>query len=238
MATKYWLKFYYEVIDDPKMGRLPDNLWRRFFECCALAGELDQSGRLPSLSDISWRLRVDTGTLETEFEQLARIDLLDYRADNVLDGHWVVTNFEKRQSAMSKAEFMRRKRDEERKDHYYDVTNTVTISNTDKDIDKDIDKEANDNLYQELLTAFINLSQLPLFGNPKPRDNDTLNEWVANECTISDIQEAINYASENGLTIVSPASIRKGVMIARSNRLRQPTKETYADKLTKAGYRD
>ena len=249
MATKYWLKFFYEVVDDPKMGRLPDNLWRRFFECCAIAGELNQHGRLPPLTDISWRLRIDIGTLESEFDQLARIGLFDFRADNVLDGYWMVTNFEKRQKAMPKAEFMRRKRDEERQDHYYGVTEYVTNGKTDKDKDKDKDKESifpfpeisteaqpEDNRYRLLLGAFFTAAKLPLADNLRPRDNEAVNQWVENECTVEDIEAAVRYSTDNELTIVGPASIHKGVMIARGNRLRQPKKMSTVDMLKAAGY--
>lgn len=53
MAAKYWIKLYHEILHDPKMGRLPDNLWRRCIELFLLAGELgaevdeDDKGHLP-----------------------------------------------------------------------------------------------------------------------------------------------------------------------------------------------
>ena len=109
-----WIKFYIETLDDPKMGRLPDNLWRRFFECCLLAGDLagsrDLGGRLPSLSDISWRLRIDEEILRSEFDQLVRVGLVDYSSTNPVDEFWYVVNYVKRQSTMTAKERMRRKR--------------------------------------------------------------------------------------------------------------------------------
>lgn len=129
----HWIKFWVEVIDDPKMGRLSDNLWRRFFECCALAGELNQDGRIPSVPDIAWRLRVDEETLRIEFDQLSRIGLLDHIAVDPLDHHWIVTNFDKRQSTMSAAERMRRKRKRDQlQDSYGASYETVTARNTEK----------------------------------------------------------------------------------------------------------
>ena len=54
MASSYWINAYYEILDDPKMGRLlSDHIWRRAIEFFLLAGE---GGCLPSVRDIAWRL--------------------------------------------------------------------------------------------------------------------------------------------------------------------------------------
>lgn len=47
MASKYWIKLYHEILDDHKMGRLPDRLWRRVIELILLAGEQDDEGLHP-----------------------------------------------------------------------------------------------------------------------------------------------------------------------------------------------
>jgi len=143
MASNYWIKFYHEILDDPKMGRLPDNLWRRFYECCLMAGELQQDGRIPAIQDIAWRLRIEEETLRTEFDQMARIGLLDFVADP-LDEHWIVMNFANRQSPMSGAERVKRHRETQKKQHYYGSCNdNVTIRYTEKETEEeeDIEKE-------------------------------------------------------------------------------------------------
>ena len=66
----YWFKFYTEVIDDPKMGLLPDRLWRRFFELCALAKRANQDGRLPGVKDLAWMLRLPEDELAADLEGL------------------------------------------------------------------------------------------------------------------------------------------------------------------------
>ena len=58
MASYYWAKFYIEILDDPKMGRLPDRLWRRTCELILLAKERAIDGSLPPLHDMAWRLRL------------------------------------------------------------------------------------------------------------------------------------------------------------------------------------
>ena len=59
MASRYWIKLYHEILDDPKMGRLPDALFRRAIELFLIAGENGRDGGLPALADIAWRLRAD-----------------------------------------------------------------------------------------------------------------------------------------------------------------------------------
>ena len=230
MASNYWIKWWIEVIDDPKMGRLPDNLWRRFSECCCLAGEVNEDGRLPAIHDIAWRLHIEEETLRGEFDQLARIGLLDF-INKPLDEHWAVVNFSKRQSRMSGAERVKRHRENNRKQEYYETCNeVVTDCYTDTDTDTD-------NRYRLFVTAFINASKLPLFGDMKPRDNEALNRWIENDCIVEDIIAAVAYSSDNGLPIVGPASVDKGVMIARSNRLRTPKKKTTLEMLAEGGYK-
>lgn len=92
MASKYWIKLYHEIVDDPKMGQLPDHLWRRCIELFLIAGEYNQSGQLPNLNDTAWRLRTNAEMLEAELNDLAR-----WGITNMVDGHWSVTKFEERQ---------------------------------------------------------------------------------------------------------------------------------------------
>ena len=130
-----------EILHDPKMGRLPDNLWRRFVELCLMANEMNMNGRLPPVHDIGWRLRMEEEALRLELDQLARVDLIEYVCDNVLDGYWAVTNFEKRQERMTAAERMRRKRERDKSQRYYDTSyDPVTERNTDKKREEE-DKE-------------------------------------------------------------------------------------------------
>ncbi len=118
MASNYWIKFFHETLNDPKMGRLPDNLWRRYWECCLMTSERQGHGRLPALPDIVWRLRVEEQTLRGEFEQMEQIGLLAFVADR-LEDYWIVVNFAERQSKMSAAERKRQQREREKKREYF-----------------------------------------------------------------------------------------------------------------------
>ena len=170
MASKYWIKLYHEILDDPKMGKMSDRLWRRTIEMFLLAGDYDKDGELPPLEDLAWRLRSDNETLQQDVEELKRIGILSANGSIHL-----VTNFSERQSAMSGAERISRFRDSRRKEEYYgnkDETEDVTSRYTDidTDIESDTDKKIQD---KEQLNTFFNelkAEWLRLFKDkPQPR---------------------------------------------------------------------
>jgi len=142
MASYYWIKLYHEILTDPKMGRLPDNLWRRAIECFLMAGETNNEGHLPELSNMAWTLRMNEQQLEIELIQLADVNIVEVR-----EGHWFVTHFAKRQAAVSGAKKQANYRDRQRKQQYYENDTeeqptsyeAVTNGNTDTDTDTDID---------------------------------------------------------------------------------------------------
>mgnify|MGYP007071592825 FL=1 len=125
MAASYsWLKLYYEIIDDPKMGRLPDKLWRRVIECFLLAGKNGNCGTLPDICAMAWALRTDEQSLEADLSQIAKFGILDKP-----NGHWHVVNFEKRQAATPDAERMLQMRGRKR----YEA---VTGRNAEEEVEK------------------------------------------------------------------------------------------------------
>jgi len=155
MASKYWIKLYHEVLDDPKMGRLPDRLWRRVIELFLIAGDLDQEGALPTVGDMAWRLRISDDELMADLDELEKIGIV------TLNGSLnVVTNFSKRQSAVSDAERMRRYRDRNRfsnDDVTDDVTGSVTIRNTDTDTDTDEEIETDEETEEDVSSVSTDL---------------------------------------------------------------------------------
>ncbi len=111
MASKYWLKLYHEMIDDPKVARLPDSSYRRFIECLLLAGETDDGGYLPPLPDMAWRIRVDETTLQQDLSRLALAGMVELKEND----RWFVTKFAERQAPSDAAERMREYRKRKRK---------------------------------------------------------------------------------------------------------------------------
>jgi len=129
MAGNYWIKFYVEVLDDPKMATLPDRLWRRFYELCLLAGKYYDDGNLPDCGQLAWALRMGVDELQSDLDALVTKRLITETADGYL-----VTQFVKRQSKMSNAEKTARYRKSKRSEEYernYPVTEPVTEPVTD-----------------------------------------------------------------------------------------------------------
>ncbi len=162
MASKYWLKLYHEILDDPKVMTLRPALRWRFVETLLMAGEADREGLLPSPRDYAWRVRSDFEQTESEFIELVEVGLL-----SINDGEYRVTKFKDRQAAVSGAERVRRHRKTQRlRPSNEPVTPSVTNRYTDTDkirIDRDVDKSAShtflaspDEYIPEDTTALIN----------------------------------------------------------------------------------
>ena len=134
----YWIKLYSEILDDPKMGTLPDHLYRRVIEIFLMAGDNQNDGYLPKMIDMAWRLRVTEAELQVDLEAI-------HELTNIIqpvDGRWLVTNFAKRQDAASNAERIARYRNAKHKQEYYSnesLQENVTTRYIDR-IDKNTEK--------------------------------------------------------------------------------------------------
>jgi hypothetical protein len=137
MASKYWLKLYYDMLDDSKIGKLRPALRWRFIETLLVAGECDDEGNIPAIDDYAWRVRSDPETIETDFVSLADAGLLSQNG-----GKWLVTNFAKRQAPIGSTERWRQWRDRQRKQEYQQEQTSFKRNQTDEQTKRltDIDK--------------------------------------------------------------------------------------------------
>jgi len=150
MASKYWIKLYHEIIDDPKMGKLSDALWRRCIELFLIAGEYDSGGQLPSLDNIAWKLRSNAELLEAELNDLARVGIT-----NLVNGTWEITKFEERQArpySMEPAAVRQRA---------YRAKIKEEEKITEKDTDIDIDTEMSRYMSRDIMSQNNKLPHLP-----------------------------------------------------------------------------
>lgn len=120
----YWIKYYIEILDDPKMATLPDRLWRRVSELFLIAGkDPDKTGKLPETNQIAWILRLSTDELAMDLKQIAMTGIIT----QTIDG-WFIPQFSKRQGPSTDAERKRAQRDRERHNQYKEgVTNRDNI---------------------------------------------------------------------------------------------------------------
>ena len=119
----YWLKLYTDILDDPKMGTLPDRIWRRTIELFLIAKQQGTDGELPETKQIAWLLRLPEKEVETDLLEIEKTGIIERT-----ECGWFVVKFAKRQAASVDAERKARQRDRERKEQYSgvchdDVTN-------------------------------------------------------------------------------------------------------------------
>ena len=149
MGSFYWIKVYHEILDDPKVGRLPDRLFRLMILVFLLAGEFAKNGELPPIEDIAWRLRpITVEELLLDLEELSTSGIVHQD-----DGRWFVTNFSKRQAPISSSERGKKFRSRERKKQLAETqTQTERKANetfTEQEQDTDIEQETDEDEEQQ-----------------------------------------------------------------------------------------
>jgi hypothetical protein len=223
MSTRYWIKLYHEILDDPKMGRLSDTLFRRTIELFLIAGDFDREGELPALADISWRLRLPEDTLKTEMEELRSLGILTL-ADS---GDWIVTHFNQRQSAEPPSKRMRRYREalQTHKSRY----DPVTKRNADIDVDIDTDEEKEEDADEdhngsscipsdELVKIFIEHTNIPLNTGGEEKWTKALFRLKEAGVMKEDIISALGECYQKGIVIANLGSIVNPAIISMARR--------------------
>lgn len=84
-AKGRWFRVYAEIINDPKVQKLPAHLFRTWINILALAAEDD--GKLPSTDDIAFRLRMSPKDAEGHVCDLIDCGLIDIAPDRSLSPH-------------------------------------------------------------------------------------------------------------------------------------------------------
>jgi hypothetical protein len=139
VKSKYWIKLYHEILDDPKMGSLSDRLWRRVIELFLLAGDYDKDGQLPDLEWMAWRIRRTAEEIETDLVEIAKAGIVESKG-----GMWEVANFAERQAKSPATERTQRWRREKVQGHLWGDTKrsgdeSVTKSQPEEEEEEEID---------------------------------------------------------------------------------------------------
>jgi DnaD/phage-associated family protein len=109
----YWIKLYHDILDDPKMAVLPDNLWRRIIELFLFAGKLYKDGNLPDTKQIAWCLRRNENELEMELKQIVSTGIIIKSETG-----WFIPKFKFRQDPMTNTERVRKFRETKQHEQY------------------------------------------------------------------------------------------------------------------------
>jgi len=147
-----WIKVYTEVLDDPKMGRMPDHLWRRTIELFLLAGRTGRNGELPTVAEMAWVLRTTEAELTADLQEIEAIGII-LKTDETT----TVTNFIKRQAAMS---------DKERQQKHRDGVTNVSQNRYEKSnevvTEVEVEEEEEEEEEEELTTETENRAAAPI----------------------------------------------------------------------------
>lgn len=131
----YWIKFYTEFNNDPKIGMLPRDAQLLFVKLLLVAAENDKEGNVPTTSEIAWMLREQIDWVETNIAHLVSIHIVDKNQD----GTYKITNYKKRQSKFDDKE---RQREHRRKNNQVDMPLT-DMSQTCHEPVTDVSQEIN-----------------------------------------------------------------------------------------------
>ena len=71
-----WLRLYTETVNDPKVQKLPAELFKAWINLLCVAKEYDRDGELPSIDDLSFALRVTRDIVESVTRDLLENGLL------------------------------------------------------------------------------------------------------------------------------------------------------------------
>jgi hypothetical protein len=85
-----WFRMYADVLDDPKVQRLPDDLFKAWVNLLCLASRND--GVLPPVEDIAFALRMSQDVTVTVTAELVKRGLLD-EGDNLAPHNWAERQF-------------------------------------------------------------------------------------------------------------------------------------------------
>ena len=96
MTKLPWIKLYTDIIDDHRLGLLPEGQQLRYVQLLALAGEYDAEGYLVSssaplgMADLAWRLRLDQAVLAGDLQALSQAELVTWDEGT---GAWFIPGF-------------------------------------------------------------------------------------------------------------------------------------------------
>jgi hypothetical protein len=125
-----WFRFYTEALDDPKVQRLPDHLFKTWVNLLCVAAGND--GKIPSVEDIAFKLRISCHEAETRINDLILAGLIDILPDHVREPHnWAKRQF-KSDNSTERVKKHRAKQDETpgnvTQETECNVSETVTVT--------------------------------------------------------------------------------------------------------------
>ena len=187
--NNYWMKLWFDILRDPKMGMLPDRLWRRVIELFLLAGQNGEDGLLPDVPTIAWQLNKPVTAIVADLNKIAEVGIVQ----EIQEGKWFVTNFKKRNEPVDSR---KRIKDFRQRERYEKSNESVT----------EVKRECNDALqlrYQEEQKNRITEKQITETTNQsssiaeKGDDDDLFRAFETIAAVTPEVRKAINQAADS-----------------------------------------
>lgn len=220
---------YCEILEDPKMGKMPEWLFCRCIKLFLIAGREGKDGQLPPVEDMTWTLRLDETNVAQTLQCLAEVGVTR-QAD---EGSWMIVNFSKRQSLSNGAERTRKYRERLKKksgDAVSHVTSHVMSHVSTSTSESDSEGEGvggggtaappdqDEPCLSPLSAAFVNATKIPELTGGPPR-------WIAALETMQkagvepiDVTTAVGEMRNKNYSITTLASIVNPAIAAMSKR--------------------
>lgn len=81
-----WFRFYHEVVDDPKVQRLSDRMFKSWVNFMCIAAKHD--GALPDMEDVAYRLHVTKLKAEFLLNELVKANLFEWEGGIARPHNW------------------------------------------------------------------------------------------------------------------------------------------------------
>lgn len=159
-SPRWWIKLWIEILDDPKMGMMPDHIWRRTVEMFLRAGELNEDGNLHTVDELTWRLRGD----DVEMIQALRYMETAGIVEHMPDGGWRLMHFAKRNEALDDVTRQRLSRKAKQNSNAMGhMTVTKSDQKREEESDSESDSEKDSLSLSEPVQEFLKLAGMKKF---------------------------------------------------------------------------
>lgn len=144
-----WFRLYDEILDDPKVQKLPPDLFKSWINILAICSR--NNGILPPISDCAFVLREPENAIETVVERLLNAGLIEKCNGGVNGWHYAPHNWSKRQyKSDTSSERVKRFRGRSKP-----VTETPPETDTEADTEADTDASVSgDKIIDEFWDAY------------------------------------------------------------------------------------
>jgi hypothetical protein len=133
-VTERWFRLYEDVVNDPKLQRLPAKLFKNLINLWCISSAND--GLLPSIKDIAFKLRLTEAKVQEVIDKLRAAGLIDETDEGLQPHNWNGRQFKTDVEDPTAAERMRRYRDRKR--------NGVTLKSVTVTVPRDRDRDRAD----------------------------------------------------------------------------------------------